>query len=105
MANGNGGNGDESGSKDRSTVALVASEVREVKAIISGHAELTAEQLRGLGEKIKPLVEIPDRVTRIEARLDNLENNRAWARGVVVTLILAGAGTLVNLAINLHWFG
>jgi hypothetical protein len=106
----------DTGSKDRATVAIVAAEVREVKAIVSGHAELTTERFKNLNQRFDMFVGLPDLVTRLlerskahDARLDAhdkrfkalddaAERRREWRIGPLVQILIGLAGLLVAVA-------
>lgn len=102
------------GPGDRATVALVGAKVDEVKAIVAGHAAVTELSLDSIKEKIAPLADVPDRLTKVEARVGRLEEKdedrdqtsergREWKRGAVWAIILFALGALVNIAIAYHW--
>lgn len=86
-------------------MALVQSEVKEVKAIIVGHAETTAAKLDALRERLTPLAGIPERVARLEERVSHVESTKVWRRGALLTAGIFSVGMLVNLCLSLHWFG
>ena len=106
-------NADDTGSKDRTTVALVGAEIREVKAIITGHAELTAERLNAIRETIGPLKDVPERVTRLEGqgsdherRISDMEKgkkeDRAWKRGNLPLIVTSCVGVTVSILVLIH---
>lgn len=71
------GNGD--GSKARVTVELVGAKLDTIAAVVAGHAEATNLKLDAIRDKIAPLAELPDRVTRLEGRMTSVEDKAKTA--------------------------
>jgi hypothetical protein len=99
----------DSGSKDRATVALVAAQLGEVKAIVSGHAELTAERLEAIKERIAPLTGLPERMTAVEGEVADLKrraNNRdeKWKVNLPTLFItgVASATAVISVITQIH---
>lgn len=95
---------DETGSKDRATVALVDAKVATVDAKVDGVKELlqrVAEDVKGLANLAAHLIKVEGRVDDHDRRLKDLEkaqtDDRTYRRVHRPTLILAGAAVLVSV--------
>lgn len=91
-------NGNDNGTKAaRMTVELVGAKLDEVKAIVAGHAEATNLKLDAIKDRIAPLSDIPERMTKVEGRVDRVEEKArdAQARRLQMpTIVFAGVGAL-----------
>jgi len=87
--------GNGSGSNDRATVALVAAEVREVKAIVAGHASTSAAELKGINSRLDGLSGVPAMVADHAARIAALEKAQAWRSGTLPMVMLGVAMFIV----------
>lgn len=96
-------NGGGSGSNDRATVALAIAEVREIKAIVAGHAATSAAELRAINAQLTTLAGLPTTVADHGARIAALEKAQAWRAGTLPMVALGVAMlivAIVTLAVN-----
>lgn len=85
------------GSNDRATVALVAAEVREVKAIVAGNSDTTAAEFRGLRTVLGPLALLPVQVADLSARVTALERAAGWRLGTLPAVLIGVASLIMTI--------
>jgi len=124
---------EDTGSKDRATVALVGAKVDEVKAIIEGHVRWTQQAVETLQQRQDVLEETPATVAKmheslvlLQARVVILERaeadgeerrtqarirDREWRRGPLlaakIALVASGlacCATVISALISAHVF-
>lgn len=94
-----------SGSNDRATVRLVQAEVREVKAIIEGHAATSAAELRGINQRLIDLGTLASVVSdhtrdlaTLRVEVQALKDDRAYRLGPQLMSRIGWVSILVAIA-------
>lgn len=101
------GNGNDTGSKDRATVALVNAKLDEVKAIVEGNAKVTEAHFETVRTRLDAVGGLAGRMdtleqkhTALEASVAHLERSRVY-RTTTLPPILIGIAALAVAIITL----
>lgn len=81
----------DTGSKDRATVALVSEKVDGLKSLVEAG-------FVGVQRQLDLLAGVPAKIADHEARLKNLESDADFRRGPAIGHLIAGLALLVSLA-------
>lgn len=109
MASGEGnGNGADSVSKDRATVALVDAKLDGLKLLTEQGFGSLQRQLDTVAGLPAAVAKLDEKHTALARRVDIIEKDDErhieWRKGAIVTAITLTVGILANVSITFHWF-
>lgn len=87
---------------------LLGAKLDTLNERVAGHAEATNLKLDAIKDRIAPFAGLPDRMTKLEGRVTNIESkdkDRSEKRLQLPTIIFGGvgaAGVILTIATQLH---